>query len=157
MSASSHQLSCQRFPSGTQIPVAQIPVAMGRGQGSDRLWSQLTERAAAARVESSPVFRGRSKWVRCSCKNRCLFLDGCLPTHYLKQLAQECVRQVPYVERIVNRIVVANPCGATPDNLSGADLSGAKPDDPAHVNPRAPHLLRQRRMCNPSEFAEESY
>ncbi len=71
-------------------------------------------RQAAARLESSPTFRGRSQWVQFSCQGDCLLLDGCLPSYYLKQLAQEAIREVPGVTRIVNRIVVSNPFSLNP-------------------------------------------
>jgi hypothetical protein len=67
-----------------------------------------TTRVANALLMQCPAFRGRREWVRCHCQERCLFLEGFLPTFYLKQLAQEAVRRVPGIDRIVNRIVVAN-------------------------------------------------
>jgi osmotically-inducible protein OsmY len=54
------------------------------------------------------AFRGRGNSVHCHSENRCLVLEGMVPTFYLKQLAQEAVRNVPGYERIDNRIVVAN-------------------------------------------------
>ena len=45
---------------------------------------------------------------RCSCSllDGVLVLRGCLPTYYLKQVAQEVVASLPGVERIDNQIQV---------------------------------------------------
>jgi hypothetical protein len=69
------------------------------------------EIAAEALLEQHPHFRGRSRWVRCRFRNGRLFLDGVLPSFYLKQLAQETLRGLEGVERLDNRIVVASPVG----------------------------------------------
>jgi hypothetical protein len=46
------------------------------------------------------------KNVRCDYCGGVLTLRGCLPTYYLKQLAQSAVARVAGVERIVNEIEV---------------------------------------------------
>jgi BON domain len=40
-----------------------------------------------------------------------LYLHGCLPSHYLKQLAQEIALGVEGVRRVINRISVLTPAG----------------------------------------------
>ncbi len=51
--------------------------------------------------------------MHCNCRNRCLRLEGCVPSFYLKQLAQEAVRDLKGIDRIENQIVVASPVGET--------------------------------------------
>jgi osmotically-inducible protein OsmY len=46
------------------------------------------------------------KNVSCEYQEGRLILRGCLPTYYLKQLAQEVVARVAGVDRIVNQIDV---------------------------------------------------
>lgn len=70
-----------------------------------------TEKRAVTLLEANPHFRGRGRWVKCHCWNRQLFLDGKLPSFYLKQLAQETLRDLDGIDKIENRIVVANPRG----------------------------------------------
>jgi osmotically-inducible protein OsmY len=45
--------------------------------------------------------------VVCDTRGGIVRLRGCLPTHYLKQVAQATVAEVDGVRRIINRIVVA--------------------------------------------------
>lgn len=66
-----------------------------------------TEQLALATLESHPHFRGRSRWIRIRYRNRCLHLSGRLPSYFLKQLAQESLRQLDGVDMIDNQIVVA--------------------------------------------------
>jgi len=44
--------------------------------------------------------------IRCEAQGRVLVLSGCLPSYYLKQIAQAAVAQIEGVERIDNRIEV---------------------------------------------------
>jgi osmotically-inducible protein OsmY len=46
------------------------------------------------------------KNIACEHRDGVLILSGCLPTYYLKQLAQEAVFRVQGVERVENRIEV---------------------------------------------------
>ncbi len=75
-----------------------------------KLARQISDRAGEI-LESHPHFRGRSQWVKCRCANGCLYLNGALPSFYLKQLAQEMLRDIDGVDLIVNQIVVASPTG----------------------------------------------
>lgn len=67
--------------------------------------SRQIELYAAELLEQHPHFRGRSRFVEIRCTDRCITLGGCLPTYYLKQLAQETLRGIKDVE-IVNEISV---------------------------------------------------
>lgn len=72
---------------------------------------RVIEDAARTTLLNHPHFRGRGDWIRCQVQNRCLKLEGYLPSFFLKQLAQEAVRSVEGIERIDNQIVVASPVG----------------------------------------------
>jgi osmotically-inducible protein OsmY len=65
--------------------------------------SELAER----RLRSNPYLALKS--VLCDYLNGVLFLRGCLPTYYLKQLAQEIVCGLEGVDRIDNQIQVLTP------------------------------------------------
>ena len=67
--------------------------------------------AAESLIANNYHFRGRSNCVRCRPQGRILYLDGMVPTHFLKDLACRIVKDLPGVERIVNRITVVNPRG----------------------------------------------
>ena len=65
------------------------------------------EQLALATLESHPHFRGRSQLIRMRYRNHCLYLSGKLPSYFLKQIAQEALRQLDGVDSIDNQIVVA--------------------------------------------------
>lgn len=65
--------------------------------------NELAER----RLRSNPYLALKS--VSCDCLDGVLFLEGCLPTYYLKQLAQEIVGGLQGVDRIDNQIQVLTP------------------------------------------------
>lgn len=85
----------------------------------------LAERAANARETGElctlarqllirhPHFRGRENGVKIQQEGRNLFLYGCLPSFYLKQLVQEAVRRVPGVQNVFNQIDVISPDGVS--------------------------------------------
>jgi osmotically-inducible protein OsmY len=73
--------------------------------------TQLMEQRAFAALESHPHFRGRSKWIEIRYRDRCLSLRGKLPSFFLKQIAQESLRQLDGVDTIENQIVVVSPQG----------------------------------------------
>lgn len=60
--------------------------------------------AVLIQLRSSPYSELRS--VRCEFVSGQLYLEGHVPTYYMKQLAQETIRAVDGVEVIVNRVVV---------------------------------------------------
>jgi osmotically-inducible protein OsmY len=49
------------------------------------------------------------KNVSCDYRDGVLILRGCLPSYYLKQIAQEAVASLEGVERIDNQIQVVTP------------------------------------------------
>lgn len=69
--------------------------------------SKEIEKRARGLLESQPHFRGRTQLVQYRYSNRRLYVTGKVPSYYLKQIAQEAVRDLEDVELIVNRIVVA--------------------------------------------------
>jgi len=66
--------------------------------------AELAERA----LRNSPYLTLRN--VTCECRDGVLSLGGCLPTYYLKQVAQAVVAHVEGVQQVVNNIEVV--CGA---------------------------------------------
>jgi osmotically-inducible protein OsmY len=62
--------------------------------------ADLAERA----LRSSPYLALRN--VACECRDGVLTLRGCLPTYYLKQVAQAVVANVDGVRQVVNEIQV---------------------------------------------------
>jgi osmotically-inducible protein OsmY len=80
-----------------------------------------TDLTEAARPTQQAVAEGAEHRLRCnaylalknvSCEFRegVLTLRGCLPTYYLKQMAQTEVARVAGVQRVVNEIEVVAPC-----------------------------------------------
>jgi osmotically-inducible protein OsmY len=49
------------------------------------------------------------KNISCEYRDGVLILNGCLPTYYLKQVAQEAIARVDGVQRVENRIAVLSP------------------------------------------------
>lgn len=70
-----------------------------------RSFPQGAEAEARARLSKHPHLRNRRGAVRVHCDGTRLVLTGCLPTYFLKQLAQEAVRNVAGT-RIDNQIEV---------------------------------------------------
>ena len=62
--------------------------------------AQLAER----QLRSSPYLALRK--VTCDCRGGSLVLRGCLPSYYLKQMAQTAVAHLDGVQQVVNRIEV---------------------------------------------------
>jgi hypothetical protein len=63
--------------------------------------ADLAERA----LRNSPYLALRN--VACDCRGGVLTLRGCLPTYYLKQVAQAVVARIDGVRQVVNDIEVA--------------------------------------------------
>jgi hypothetical protein len=57
------------------------------------------------------------KNVACEFRDGVLILNGCLPTYYLKQVAQEAVARLDGIARIENRIEVVAPSRRTTYHL----------------------------------------
>lgn len=69
---------------------------------------QIVERAESNLRHNSYL---SLKNVRCDYHDGALILRGCLPTYYLKQMAQSVVSRMEGVQRIVNEIeVVCSTC-----------------------------------------------
>ena len=62
------------------------------------------EESVECRLRGSPYLALRD--VGCAYRDGVLTLRGCLPTYYLKQMAQTAVARMEGVQRIVNEIVV---------------------------------------------------
>jgi len=67
----------------------------------------LGERAEA-RLRSNSYLALKN--ISCEARGRLLILRGCLPSYYLKQVAQAVVAQIDGVERIDNLIEVLGAC-----------------------------------------------
>ena len=64
--------------------------------------------SANARLKCHPQLQGKSRWVKCRVVNGRLYLSGRMTSWYLKQMAQEAVRDVDGVDEIVNDILVTD-------------------------------------------------
>ena len=70
---------------------------------------QASLQAVAERALRSGPYPALKK-LSCDCRGGVLVLRGCLPSYYLKQMAQEVVaHQVPGVGRLDNQIQVVRP------------------------------------------------
>lgn len=94
-----------------ELALIPSPVAACGNSNLKSSQCRLLEDKALARLESHPHFRGRGHWIACHFRAGCLYLEGKLPSYYLKQLAQETIRSIEGIDRIENRIDVNNPCG----------------------------------------------
>jgi len=72
---------------------------------------EVAERAESQLRRNSYV---ALKNISCAYQEGVLTLRGCLPSYYLKQVAQTTVSRLPGVERIVNQIEVVAPGLRTP-------------------------------------------
>jgi osmotically-inducible protein OsmY len=90
---------------GTMLTAEQS----GRGVDVDSLPARLRTVAerAESRLRSNPYLALKN--VSCEYCEGVLTLRGCLPTYYLKQIAQTAVARLDGVERIVNDIEVVSP------------------------------------------------
>jgi osmotically-inducible protein OsmY len=88
-----------------QVAIAERASTARDGQDLCKLARQLLER--------HPHFRGRGTGVKIEQEGRNLFLSGCLPSFYLKQMVQEAVRRVPGVQNVINQIDVISANGVS--------------------------------------------
>ena len=63
---------------------------------------------ASYRLKCHPQLQGKSRGVKCHVADGCLYLSGRLNSWYLKQMAQEAVRDLDGVDEIVNNIRVTD-------------------------------------------------
>ena len=83
-----------------------------RPAGTDPDTQSLDSQAATAvlaerRLRSNPYLALKN--ISCDLLDGVLVLRGCLPTYYLKQIAQEAVAHLKGVERLDNQIQVVTP------------------------------------------------
>jgi hypothetical protein len=62
---------------------------------------------AEGRLRGNPYLALRD--ISCDCRGGVLVLRGCLPSYYLKQVAQEAVARLDGVQAVDNQIVVVTP------------------------------------------------
>jgi osmotically-inducible protein OsmY len=80
--------------------------------GAERVTELVNSQPAPAELAErclrwSPYLALRS--VSCECREGVLVLRGCLPSYYLKQVAQEVVARLEGVETVDNQIQVVAP------------------------------------------------
>lgn len=78
----------------TKLPDSVCPTAM--------------ERVAKTRLAQTGY--PRLKEVECSYQDGTMTLRGRVSSYYLKQLAQEALRNVTHVRRLINHLEVLSPC-----------------------------------------------
>ncbi len=73
--------------------------------------TDVPDAGVAERAESELRRNGyvALKNIACEYREGVLTLTGCLPTYYLKQMAQEAVARLDHVDRVENRIEVVSP------------------------------------------------
>lgn len=95
-------------------PISLLPShsrgrTLPRAKNRRRVRSQQIEIACGKLLEQHWHFGKRIRSVQFRCVDNCLTLVGCLPSYYLKQLAQEAIRPInnsfEFI-RIDNQIVV---------------------------------------------------
>jgi osmotically-inducible protein OsmY len=79
----------------------------------ERTSSHELARAAQKRLRHTSYPRIRE--LTCECDDRgVLYLRGCLPSYYQKQLAQEAVSDLPGIRKIVNQAEVVDTAFTIP-------------------------------------------
>jgi osmotically-inducible protein OsmY len=77
----------------------------------DVLYAACTEKELAERrLRGNPYLALKN--VSCDSLDGMLILRGCVPSYYLKQIAQQAVASLEGVERIDNQIEVISPSSA---------------------------------------------
>jgi hypothetical protein len=89
--------------SGTALENAEIPTSIGH----DR---EIVHRATL-HLEQHSHFRCHLNSLEVDCREGRLFVDGKLPSFYLKQVLQTILRDVPGVRQIDNRVNVVSSTG----------------------------------------------
>lgn len=97
-----------------------LPSTISLARTVPRIETQIAEirqleKRAAQLLERHPHFRGKQRWVSCHYIDQSLRLVGCVPSYYLKQLAQESLRELDDVS-IDNQLVVKCPSGVSQDS-----------------------------------------
>jgi osmotically-inducible protein OsmY len=86
---------------------------------------RVAERSAARRLEGHPHFRGRQRFVQCSVQDGVLTLSGCVPSYFLKAVAQEALRELPGVHTLRNQIQIAGRAGNLNTRPESGDCTGS--------------------------------
>ena len=89
------------LPSMPRLPVAGTSLHSTTGRDEVAV-------SANDRLKCHPQLQGKSRWVKCHVADGCLYLSGRLNSWYLKQMAQEAVRDLEGVDEIVNNIMVTD-------------------------------------------------
>lgn len=88
------------------FPVNRLMVSSGCSLAEND--QRQVEDCVAAKLNCHPQLQGNSKRVKCRVLDRRLYLSGNLPSWYLKQMAQEAVRDVEGIDEIVNDVLVTD-------------------------------------------------
>jgi osmotically-inducible protein OsmY len=89
------------------MPASASPKCASTPVEGDREAGRIADRVASTlRAHSHHVLRA----VTCEAEGSVVVLRGCLPTYYLKQLAQTLAARTDGVRQVDNQIVVATPC-----------------------------------------------
>lgn len=111
------------------LPPINILTIRNHGKHNLDVSADIEQRAMRL-LDAHPHFRGRSRLVRCMISNQRLYLIGKVPSYYLKQLAQEAVRELKDVDEVVNKIEVV---GSVVPELSESDRHSIQ-ESREHVN-----------------------
>jgi hypothetical protein len=84
-----------------------LNVASAEPETSARIPQPGLKELAEGRLRRNPYLALKS--VSCDCRGGVLVLRGCLPSYYLKQIAQEVVARLEGVAAIDNQIQVVRP------------------------------------------------
>ncbi|MEM9352138.1 MAG: hypothetical protein AAGA92_03920 [Planctomycetota bacterium] len=83
------------------------------------------EAAATKRVAQHDYFRSRMSELSIRCRGGKLEVLGRLPSFYLKQVLQTCLRELPGIEGIENRVLVVSASGlSSPPVTSAPEVEG---------------------------------
>ncbi len=74
--------------------------------------SNLVEQARK-QLEGHPHFCGRSRVLSIQERDEILFVSGCLPSFYLKQMVQETLLNLPGVQGVKNEVDVVSSYGVS--------------------------------------------
>jgi hypothetical protein len=94
--------------SGTVLEDTEIPVSIGRD-------CEIARRATLHLAQHA-IFCCRVECLEIDCRGGKLYVDGKLPSFYLKQVLQTILRDVPGVRQIYNRVSVASSTGLNSSN-----------------------------------------
>jgi hypothetical protein len=89
--------------SGTALESAEIPMSIGH--------DREIARRATFHLAQQAHFRCHLDFLKIDCRDEKLFVDGKLPSFYLKQVLQTILRDVPGVRQINNRVNVVSSTG----------------------------------------------